>query len=92
MRHAAVLAYGHVRVRGQRQRELLQHEMEHLAVDRNGDGKIEKRSLKYQRLRRELLEAERHAVVELRNTGEISDDVMRRIERDLDLEVSRLDS
>ena len=60
-------------------------------VDPDGDGKIEKRSLKYQRLRRELIEAERHAVVELRNTGEISDEVMRRVERDLDLEVSRLD-
>jgi CPA1 family monovalent cation:H+ antiporter len=61
-------------------------------TDPDGDGKVERRSVKYQRLRRELLEAERHAVVELRNTGEISDDVMRRIERDLDLEVSRLDS
>jgi monovalent cation/hydrogen antiporter len=61
-------------------------------IDPDGDGKIEKRSLKYQRLRRELLDAERHAVVELRNTGEISDEVMRRVERDLDLEVSRLDS
>jgi monovalent cation/hydrogen antiporter len=61
-------------------------------ADPVGDGKIEKRSLKFQRLRRELLEAERHAVLELRNTGEISDEVMRRVERDLDLEVSRLDS
>ena len=61
-------------------------------VDPDGDGKIEKRSLKYQRLRRELIDAERHAVVELRNTGEISDEVMRRVERDLDLEVSRLDN
>jgi len=61
-------------------------------VDPDGDGKIEKRSIKYQRLRRELFEAERHAVIELRNTGEISDQVMRRVERDLDLEVSRLDN
>jgi Na+/H+ antiporter len=61
-------------------------------ADPVGDGKIEKRSLKFQRLRRELLEAERHAVLELRNTGEISDEVMRKVERDLDLEVSRLDS
>jgi CPA1 family monovalent cation:H+ antiporter len=60
--------------------------------DPDGDGKIEKRSIKYQRVRRELLDAERNAVVELRNTGEISDEVMRRIEGDLDLEVSRLDS
>jgi CPA1 family monovalent cation:H+ antiporter len=61
-------------------------------LDSDGDGKIEKRSLKYQRLRRELLEVERHAVVEMRNTGEISDEVMRLVERDLDLEVSRLDT
>jgi CPA1 family monovalent cation:H+ antiporter len=61
-------------------------------IDPDGDGKIEKRSLKYQRLRRELLEAERRAVVEMRNTGEISDEVMRNVERDLDLEVSRLDN
>ncbi|HEX7223136.1 MAG TPA: Na+/H+ antiporter, partial [Candidatus Limnocylindrales bacterium] len=60
--------------------------------DPDGDGKLERRSIKYQRVRRELLEAERNAVVELRNTGEISDEVMRRIEGDLDLEVSRLDS
>ena len=60
-------------------------------TDPGADGMIEKRSALYQRLRRELLEAERHAVVELRNTGEISDEVMRRVERDLDLEVSRLD-
>jgi CPA1 family monovalent cation:H+ antiporter len=59
--------------------------------DPDGDGKIEKRSAKYQRLRRELIEAERHAVIEMRNTGEISDEVMRRVERDLDLESSRLD-
>ena len=60
--------------------------------DPDGDGKIEKRSLKYQRLRRELIEAERRAVVEMRNVGEIGDEVMRRIERDLDLEESRLDA
>ena len=61
-------------------------------IDPDGDGKIEKRSLKYQRLRRELLDAERHAVVEMRNSGEIRDEVMRRVERDLDLEISRLDA
>jgi CPA1 family monovalent cation:H+ antiporter len=60
-------------------------------VDPDGDGKIERRSLKYQKLRRELLEAEREAVVGLRNVGEISDEVMRKVERDLDLELSRLD-
>ena len=48
-------------------------------------------SVAYQRVRRELLEAERSAVVALRNEGRIADDVMQRVTRDLDLEDSRLD-
>jgi CPA1 family monovalent cation:H+ antiporter len=59
--------------------------------DIDDDGAIEERSANYQRLRRELLEAERAAVVDLRRQGRISDDVMHRIERDLDLEDNRLD-
>jgi monovalent cation/hydrogen antiporter len=55
------------------------------------DGAIEERSQAYQRVRRELLETERSAVVALRNEGRISDEVMHRVERDLDLEDSRLD-
>jgi CPA1 family monovalent cation:H+ antiporter len=55
------------------------------------DGLVEQRSADYQRLRRELLEAERAAVVALRREGRISDDVMHRVERDLDLEDARLD-
>ena len=49
------------------------------------------RSLAYQRLVRELLEAQRGAIVRLRDEGTISNDVMHRIERDLDLEDSRLE-
>src|SRR6266545_1265827 len=49
------------------------------------------RSLAYQRLVRELLEAQRREIVRLRNQGEISNEVMHRIERDLDLEDSRLE-
>ncbi len=55
------------------------------------DGAIEQRSLNYQRLRRELLEAERTAIIALRREGRISDEVMHRVERDLDLEDARLD-
>ena len=58
--------------------------------DRADDGSIEQRSADYQRLLRELLEAERAAVRTLRREGHISDDVMRRVERDLDLEEERL--
>jgi Na+/H+ antiporter len=59
--------------------------------DSEDDGAIERQSQDYQRLRRELLEAERAAVVGLRRDGRISDDVMRRVERDLDLEDTRLE-
>jgi monovalent cation/hydrogen antiporter len=59
--------------------------------DHADDGAIEEQSVAYQRVRRELLEAERSAVVALRNEGRIADDVMQRVTRDLDLEDSRLD-
>ena len=60
-------------------------------LDGGDDDGIEARSQDFQRLRRELLEAERSAVVALRNEGRISEDVMQRVTRDLDLEDSRLD-
>ena len=60
-------------------------------IDDGDDGEIEERSIAYQRLRRELLDAERGAVLSLRNEGRISEDVMHRVQRDLDLEESRLD-
>jgi monovalent cation/hydrogen antiporter len=55
------------------------------------DDGYEDRSLAYQRLVRELLEAQRRAIIQLRNQGAISADVMHRVERDLDLEDSRLE-
>jgi CPA1 family monovalent cation:H+ antiporter len=61
-------------------------------LDDGDDGAIENRSQDFQRLRHELLEAERQALVELRRTGAISNDVWIRVGRDLDLEDQRLDS
>jgi Na+/H+ antiporter len=55
------------------------------------DGSIESRSQDFQRLRRELLDAERDAVLALRRSGVISNDVWIRVTRDLDLEDLRLD-
>jgi CPA1 family monovalent cation:H+ antiporter len=52
---------------------------------------LEARSQQYQRLRRELLEAERQAVLRLRNEGTITEEVMQRVQRDIDLEDLRLD-
>lgn len=40
-------------------------------------------------MRREVLAAERIAVLDLRNRGVISDDALRRVERDLDLDELR---
>ena len=59
----------------------------------DGDGgEIEDGSMAYQRLRREVLDAERQEIIRLRNTGTINDQLMHRIERDLDLEHARLDA
>jgi Na+/H+ antiporter len=52
---------------------------------------IEDRSIAYQRLIHAVSTAQRDAVVRLRNSGDISSDVMHRIERELDLEESRLE-
>jgi monovalent cation/hydrogen antiporter len=55
------------------------------------DRSIEEQSQAYQRLRRELLDAERDAVTQLGRAGEVSGDVVNRVRRDLDLEDARLD-
>ena len=60
--------------------------------DERDDGAIEERSVAYQRLRRELLDAERGMLDELRRQGVITEQVMHRVERDLDLEDLRLDA
>ena len=60
--------------------------------DDDDDGEIEERSTSYQRVRRELLDAERARVVGLRREGLINDDVMKRVQRDIDLEAARLDA
>jgi Na+/H+ antiporter len=54
------------------------------------DGIVD-RSLAYQRLMHDVIEAQRAAIVRMRNEGLISADVMRRVERDLDLEETRLE-
>jgi CPA1 family monovalent cation:H+ antiporter len=61
-------------------------------LERDGDdGDLDERSYAYQRLVREVLEAQRRRIVELRNEGTISDDVLHVLERELDLEDQRLE-
>jgi len=77
----------------ERMRRMYEYRQRRFNARRDGDDSegIEDRSLAYQRLSRELFNAQRQAVVEMRNNGEISNDVMTRVERDLDLEDSRLE-
>ncbi|HUR85267.1 MAG TPA: Na+/H+ antiporter [Solirubrobacteraceae bacterium] len=56
----------------------------------DGDG-FEHRSRKYQKMVRRVLDAQRDELVRLRNEGEISNAVMHRLERELDLEDERLE-
>lgn len=69
---------------------------EHKALDRQlGGGStagIESRAASYRVLRKEMLAEERQAVLRLRDDGTIGDDVMRRIQRDMDLEAMLLDA
>jgi CPA1 family monovalent cation:H+ antiporter len=55
------------------------------------DDGYEDRSLAYQQILVSILSAEREALVELRNQGTISNEVMNRLIRDFDLEESRLE-
>src|SRR5216684_691098 len=52
-------------------------------------GAAEQELLEHNQIRRELIEAERRAAFDLRERGVIDDDLLRRIERDLDLEELR---
>lgn len=56
------------------------------------DDGYEDRSRAHQRVLRRLYAAERHTVLALRNSGAISNDIMHRLERELDLEESHLEA
>jgi CPA1 family monovalent cation:H+ antiporter len=73
-----------------RRRRFAARRSEQTESGEGGDG-YEERSLAYQRFRRELLGVERAELLRLRSEGRISDEVRRRVERDLDLEDARLE-
>jgi Na+/H+ antiporter len=77
----------------QRMRALYEFRVRRFAArfDDGDDGAIEAGSQAYQRLRHQVLEAEREEIIRLRNEGRINDQIMRRIEHDLDLEDTRLE-
>jgi CPA1 family monovalent cation:H+ antiporter len=61
------------------------------AGETDGDDDYESRSLRYQKMVRRVVSAQREEIVRLRNSGAISNEVMHRIERELDLEDERLE-
>ena len=60
-------------------------------LDDEEDDDLDERSHAYQRMVREVLDAQRRRVIELRDEGAISDDVLHTLERELDLEDQRLE-
>jgi CPA1 family monovalent cation:H+ antiporter len=74
-----------------RVRALLSYRRRRFSATIDGDGsEYEERTGNYIRFMSELYSAQREELVGMRNRGEISDEVRRRLERELDLEESRL--
>jgi monovalent cation/hydrogen antiporter len=75
----------------ERVRGMFDYRRRRFAARADGDGDAyEERTDAYRRLMYEIFDAQRETLIDLRNQGEISDLVRRRVERELDLEESRL--
>ena len=72
-------------------RQRYEHRSEHVSADPT-DEAADQELLEHQLIRHEVIEAERLAVIHLRDVGEISDDVLHRLERELDLEELRMEA
>jgi CPA1 family monovalent cation:H+ antiporter len=69
-----------------------QHETFVAAPSHEAGALDDRRAVEYRRVRAEMIDAERRALLDLRDRDVIGDDVMRRIQRDLDLELVLLDT
>jgi len=77
----------------ERARRLLDYRRRRFTALVDGDGNgYEERADAWRRLMYDVYDAQREQLVDLRNRGDISDEVRRKIERDLDLEESRLEN
>jgi monovalent cation/hydrogen antiporter len=81
----------------QRMRMMYEYRQRRFAIrageldDADGIDAVETRAYRYQKMVRSVLAAQRDTLVDLRNRGEISNEVMHRLERELDLEEERLE-
>jgi len=74
-----------------RARQLFDYRQRRFGALEDGDGEnLEERAEAWRRLMYDLYDAQREALLELRNNGAISDEVRRRVERDIDLEETRI--
>ncbi|MEP6680813.1 MAG: Na+/H+ antiporter [Chloroflexota bacterium] len=69
------------------------HQTEHLVHDHE-DGHVERtqEAIEHEKIRRAVIDAQRLAVIGLRDRGVIGDEALRRVERDLDLEELRMEA
>jgi Na+/H+ antiporter len=65
---------------------------EHRALAGRDGSDAERHATSYRRLRTAMIDAERRAIIDLRDQGAIGDEVLRRVQRDLDLETMLLES
>jgi Na+/H+ antiporter len=74
-------------------RETYRHRSEH--VDRQRDARADEHDrelIEHREIRRTVIDAERQALLRLRTEGEVSEEVLRELERELDLEERRMDA
>ncbi|HEY1273871.1 MAG TPA: Na+/H+ antiporter [Thermoleophilaceae bacterium] len=74
----------------ERVRQLFDYRLRRFSARAEGDGAYEERADAYRRLMYEVFDAQREALILLRNEGAISEAVRRRVERELDLDESRI--
>ena len=75
-------------------RDTYRHRSEHIERQRDpsaADGG-DRELIEHREIRRTVIDSEREALMRLRAEGEISDDVLRNLERELDLEERRMDA
>jgi CPA1 family monovalent cation:H+ antiporter len=77
-----------------RLRDTYEHRSEHVERQRDatGAGEEDREIIEHREIQRTVIDAEREALLRLRADGTIDDDVLRALERELDLEERRIDA
>ncbi len=77
-----------------RLRDTYQHRSEHVERQRDasGSGEEDQELIEHREIRRTVIDSEREALLRLRAEGAIDDDVLRTLEREMDLEERRMDA